>query len=667
MQAFRDGQSRSGINAVDSLLPDGTLTRAGADCPLPLTSTLGTRGSAMSLSHRSFTAGWQNLGVHRLLQRAGQKAVGRTDLLHQFARYRATVFWLYKQLFQHNKITMLFALGVNTLGVALQAAALSFLLYYANRMEQDDPLALSGVTVDPRAAGTFISAVAIVGIALLVSAALIFFGNRTITRVAAGFASDCSQSTVALQCARPPLDVDPSDAPYPKAVTGRATGLVGLARAVRPLMQLSNPTILFLYSVAVLFYIDGWLTTGMIIMILPSLVFHYAVNYHAAQNQKRLGRAVRRAQRSIVRLLDGLAWAPSVHGSQRALNAQLYADPTVREALDRYSFRVMAQPYSQLISDILIAVVAFVVVARLGSHALAGGVTWATFLGYLIFARIALVSSRGTLSAITGFARHYPTSRKAYELLSSEPRPQRFEASHLRLSRRRGDTIGDRRTAHLRRGTPVAALSSVPVSRYNAYYYVDCLVSRRSPANDLLRASCHCVPCAFDAIPGGSLRELLDISPEQPQQVVGAGLEALDARGALAGHDWDAPLTPEDWRQLPRQLRAHILLAQAAHSLADLLLVEAEVLDACSTAFRRAWWAQVKDRFVLIRQTDLSRAGQHGTALALALGQDRAVALFTAEWCRDNQRSVHQWIATHDAKAATKPGQQLDDEDEDDG
>lgn len=621
----------------------------------------------MSLSHRYISAGWQILGIPRLLELIGEKAVGRTDTLYQFRRYRATVTWLYKQLFRHNKVIMILALGVNTLGVTLQAAALSTLLYYANRMEQGDPLALAGLTVDPRASGTFISAVAVVGTALLVSAGLIFFGNRAITRVAAGFASDCSQRTLALTSARPPFDADPPEAPYSKAVAGRATGLIALARAVRPLMQLSNPSILFLYSMAILFYIDGWLTTGILIILLPSLIFHYAVNYKAAQNQKRLGGAVQRARRSIVDILQALARAPRVHDSERAVIAQRYADTSIRESLERYNFRVMAQPYSQLISDILIAVVAFVVVARLGSRALVGETNWATFLGYLIFARVALVSSRGTLSAMTGFARHYPTSRKAYELLSSEPKRQTVDESHLSLSQRRADGIGDRRSVKLPRGVPAVALSSVPISRYNTYYYVDCLVSRRSPMNARLRASSQCVPCAFEGIPGGSIRELLQIESGAPQQELEGHLRAIDTGGELRDYDVDAPLGLDEWQTLSRRLRSHLLLSEAANSTADLLLVESAVLDACSTAFRRAWWKRVTDRFVVIRETDPEHVERHQARIVLVLGQDRAVALCTPRWCREDNENIRAWIAQHDSRASAKAKRQTieDDEDED--
>lgn len=619
----------------------------------------------MSLSHRYFLAGWQGMGIPRLFELVGKKSVGRTDLLYQFRRYRATVLWLYKQLFRRDKVTVILALSVNTLGVTLQAAALSALLYYANRMEQGDPLALLGFAVNPRATGTFISAVAVLGTALLISAGLIFFGNRAITRVAAGFASDCSQRTLGLKSARPPFDADPTDTPYSKAVAGRATGLIALARAVRPLMQLSNPSILFLYSMAILFYIDGWLTAGIIIILLPSLILHYAVNYKAAQNQKRLGGAVRRAQRAIMHLLQALARAPSVHESERAVVARTYADTSIRESLERYNFRVMAQPYSQLISDILIAVVAFVVVARLGSRALAGETNWATFLGYLIFARVALVSSRGTLSAMTGFARHYPTSRKAYELLSSEPKPQTVDQSHLSLSQRRADGIGDRRSVKLPRGVPTVALSSVPITRYNTYYYVDCLVSRRSPLNARLRASSHCVPCAFEGIPGGSIRELLHIDSTAPQQELKGQLQAIDTAGELRDYDVDAPFSLDEWQTLSRRLRGHLLLSGAANSTADLLLLEGAVLEACSTAFRRAWWKRVTDRFVVIRETDPDRVERHQGRAVLALGQDRAVALCTPQWCRENSEDVSAWIAQHGARASAKADQQTIGEDED--
>lgn len=312
----------------------------------------------------------------------------------------------------------------------------------------------------------------------------------------------------------------------------------------------------------------------------------------------------------------------------------------------------MAQSHSQLISDVVIAGIAILITAYLGTSALAGEIGWASFLGYLIFARLCLVSLRGALSAVTGFARHYPAARNLYDLLASSPGPERHQEETLRPSRRGGHSIGDRKTAQASRGMPIAALTAVPVTRYNAYYFVDCLTGRRSPYNDPLRRSCYCVSNALEAAPGGSLRELLRMPGDTPAHQIEAVVCKPGSGERLLPVDPHTPLTHEEWGALPRHIRAHILLAAAAKSDADLLLVEADVLKASRDKFRREWWKQVRDRFLVVRHTDPGDIGSYGETLALAMGTDRAVRASTVKWCRKNSTPIREWLEAHHEAAS---------------
>lgn len=210
-------------------------------------------------------------------------------------------------MFRFDKKRIVLALAANVAGVTLQGAALSLLVYYANLMESGESFSLLRFNLETRDQATFLGVVAVIGAFLLVSAGLIFSGSRLITNIALDFASHCSQRVLALAAARPPHDVAPSEAPYPNRVSGRATGLVTIARAVRPLMQLSNPLAMLAYSIVVLLYIDPLLTFGVAMFVVPSLFFQYLVNYIAAQNEKRMPQARARSHRRIMRLLKGFA------------------------------------------------------------------------------------------------------------------------------------------------------------------------------------------------------------------------------------------------------------------------------------------------------------------------------------------------------------------------
>jgi hypothetical protein len=537
-------------------------------------------------------------------------------------------------------------------------------VYYGNLMEHGETLSVLGHSFAAQREATFLTAIAVVGILMLLSAGLVFWGNRTVTRTAVSFAVSCSQRTLALTGARPPGDRDPSDTPYPKTVVSRVTGLIGIARGVRPLLGLSNLAVQFAYSLAVILYIDASLTLIVVLLVAPSLFLQYTVNYHAAQNAKRLGAARSRAHRSVVRLLDALALTPRVHPSQKTRVARDYADIRIRELLDRYSFRIMARPYSALISDVFIALAALLIMARLGSRALAGEESWSAFLGYLVFARIFLMSVRGVLGAGTGFARHYPTVRKLCELFSDVPRPEPVDGGAIRLSQRGRDTIGDRKRGRLTRGGVIGVLSPVPITRYNIYAFVDGLVGRRSARNRNLRGSCLCVPNALDAAPGGSLRELLGVPEGAGNEMAAGALRDLGFPDTNLPGSGEGPLDCDAWTALPRRLRAHILLEDAAQAGADLVLVEDTVLAASDAEYRRRWRERLPNSFVLIRYDHAAEVGRHGEKLVMALATDRAVSLLTVGWCRENGDRIQAWLGKHQTECADEDAEDEQWEDE---
>lgn len=598
-----------------------------------------------------------------MLASLGKRLVGRQDLARQFARYRATVAWAYRELFRFSRARMILALATNVAGVTLQGGALALLVYYANLMERNAPVGLGPLALEaaPRDIATFLVAITAVAVMLLASAGLIFVGNMLIIRLAVGFGLDCSKRTLILERARPPRDDDPSSAAYPKRLPGRATAIVGIARAVRPLLRVFNPAMLFVYSTVILLYIDWSLTLIVGVLITPSLLLQYKVNYLAAQNQKRLGKARGRAQTAITGLLNELAWAPAVHASERGRLADLYAEERIEELPRRYSFRVAAQPYSQVISDVLIALVAVGVTGRLGALALSGEMSWSWFIGFLVFARIALTSLRGMLGAITGFARHYPRLRQSYELFTSVPEPQPVSARKLNIQPRGPDPVGDLSAADLQPGRPVAVVSLVPVSRFNLYAFVDALAGRRARHNRSLRANAGCCPNALNTRPGGSLAELLGMPSDAAADAVWTRFRQVAPEAELPAADVHAPLDRADWQRVAKPVRAQILLDHAARNAGGVLVVAQEVLRNAPAQAREAWWPRVADRFLAVRYGRSDKAGAFGERTVLALGEDRAVSLMSPDWARANAEAVEAWLGAHAVEAPDEADDELDD------
>lgn len=590
------------------------------------------------------------------------KLVGRTDVLSQFRRYRATVLWLYKTLLASDKRHFVLALITNVCGVTLQGGALSLLIFYASRMEAGAALTWGQVNLETREPQIFLAVIGVLALLLLTSAGLVFLGNRMITVASLKCAGYASRQTLAAEGIRPPKDPDPSKQPFPDQVSGRVVSLVAIARAVRPLLQISNPAVMFLYSVVVVVYINIWVTLLLIVLVVPTLFLQYVVNYRAAENQEKFANANRRANEGLKEVLNRMAWAPRLDESQRSALELEYDKPQIRELGDRFAFRMMASSYSALISDVVTAITAGIVTAYLGLQALSGELAWSLFLGYLIFARLLLQSLRGVLASITNFARFYPLARKLYELLTSTYPDTSFTRQTLRLVPRGSVRVGDRKSAGIKRGEPVAMISPVPVSRFNAYAYIDALVGKRSKHNGALRASCFWVPDALDSPPGGSLMELLgrpDASEpwELQESLEGLGFGGWDPSAVMGG-----PLDEDQWTQVPRRLRAHILLARSALSRADLVLLEEKVLREADEDFVSEFWNDMSGRFLVVRYPNPRLAGYFGEHLAMAMATDRSLSLMTVAWCHENAADISSALRPRKRQAG---GAAIDDAAED--
>ncbi len=571
---------------------------------------------------------------------------GRRDLSRQFQRYAQTIFWLYGSVLRSRPGTTLLALSTNLLGPVLMGGALAFLVYFAGLMESNTPLDTEflPVSLDPRDPQIFILVVVISGLTMLVSGLIMFWASCVSIRLATSFARDQSISVLSIDGGRPWRKADPVPGPYPDDVRRCSTGIVVLARAMRPLLQLIQPLVIFLFSMAALIYINPHLTAVMAVIALPSMFFQYRINYSAAKNQEMMGPALRKMQKSIASLLDSLANAPGISPKTAAMLENAYNQEKIRELPERYVIRILARPKSQLVSSMVIAILAVIIVSWLGAGALKGNIAWSLMLGYVIFARTAMFGFSKLLATVTGFARHYLRARRAYELLTSWPGQKRLDAGVIRLRPSNRNNPGDLKSIHFKRGRVIGALSPVPFTRYNTFAWADALTSEDVHREHTWGAMA-CVPDALFSCPGGSLRELLGMDPDLPAQQVRQAAARLEGGTDLSQADVDAVLDADTWKTLPGIFRCHVLLDMGVRAEADIVMVEHRVLKGAGKKYLENWWTRAAHRFVMVRHTNTDHIGSWGEQTLMAMRTDRETALMSADWAKNNAQALNAWFA----------------------
>lgn len=582
--------------------------------------------------------------MQRLLDFIGARLTGRSDLSAQYRRYRETVHWLAHELFQFDRSSTLKAIIFNVLGGVMKAGALAFLLYYANLMEAGGNINLLGYSLEMRSETVFYLAVSIAMGLLLCGAFATYFGSHVINSLSIAFASYCSQNVIASSGGRPAGNPHPSLMHYPARLSGSVSGVVRLSRSVKTLLQATNPLATLTYSLFVLFYLDALLSLAVMAVALSTLFLQYKVNYHSAQNEKQLMVSRGRGMRRLNQLLDDSAPTPKMYATAVTWLRQEYQESAIGGFLRCYYHRVMAQPRSALVSDLLLAMLSLLVVLYLGRSALLGDIGWAHFLGYLLFARISLLAFRGVLVSITGFARHYPRARRIYEYFRSLAGDGQLPAATISIVARGKDSVGDRQKVKMQSGKPLLILSPVPLSRFNLYAFTDGLVGRSVKDSNALSVATACVGLGFDSPPGGSLTELLSTPDAATQETINDKLRAF---GLPADINRDQRLTLEAWQQFPVETRACLLLQQARQSVAPLVLVDAAVLDASGVNFAAGWLEAMAGSKVGIVTGNLQDLRHYDGNAVVLLAQDRSVSIANTDWCQENSAAINAWFEEH--------------------
>lgn len=582
----------------------------------------------------------------RLFDYIGKRLTGRDDFSAQYHRYRETVQWLAGELLKFDSSLTVKSLVYNVLGGVLKAGALAFLIYYAGLMEGHGDIILLGFSLESRSGFAFYLAMSVALLLLIGGAFAAYAGNRTVNNLSIAFASHCSQRVIASTGKRPADNPHPSLLKYPARVSGSVSGVILMSRSVKRLLQAANPLATLAYSLFVLFYLDARLSLVVMLLALSTLLLQYKVNYQSAQNEKMLLTSRSRGLRKLNRLLANTALTPSVYPAAAAWLKDEYQHSVLGGFLRYFYQRMMAPAKSALVSDLLLAMLSFIVVIFLGRNALLGEISWAHFIGYLLFARICLLSFRGVLVSITGFARYYLRTRQTYEYLRPVSGTVRPEGAAINIVARGKECIGDRKQVKMRPGKPLLIFSPVPLSRFNLYAFIDALNGGSLKKNNILSAATVCISNGVDSVPGGSLNELLAIPATADRQTVHNSLQFV---GLAADIERQSFMTRKEWRRLPRKTRANILLQNARENAAPVILVDNAVLISSGFDYASSWMAAQTDSLVGVVSRNRQDLQQYDGKFVVFIAQDRSVSIASTGWCKDNLAVISSWFGDHAA------------------
>jgi len=604
--------------------------------------------------------------LEKLVNAIGYKLVGRSDLSHQFKRYRRVISWVYISLVKFDKWRLTGAILNNTLGMTLQGGALTLLMLYGSMMEDDRGIVILDRSLQARDQYVFLAALVFIGLLLSLGGVMKYYGSKSIMYLSLEFARDCSIRALIVSASNPTYYPQYSAQHFPSTFFSLVTGFALTARSVRPLLAVSNPLTGFLYGMVALLYLDAGLTFILLLMSLPALFGQYIVNYHAVQNETRLLESQRLSKKTLRQKFNFLSSQPALTDSEITEIRDVYQDGSPGIYSNFYVFRKMASSKSALISDISTAVTAIVMATILGRAALEGSINWVTFLSYLVFARLAFMSFRGILNSITSFARHYPRIRGIHDLLvTSFPNP-RLKAppgqSSIRLATRKAKGIGDVKKQEIEAGSLTGIFCKTPISRYNSSLFINALTVADLSISDFLLVNFQCLPADF-TLDSQALADQLD----QLRNLRGVEY-CIELLEGFAGASLDSGRLddPQGWPELISALdndsRKRLAVAMFVQTSAGkTLFIEYSVFQLIRDEWPTLLKGMEQPKFIFICSTELSQEFISCAEWHLAISNERAVAVMTPAWLQKQQKQLETFVEVSDAQDDSG----IDDDDDD--
>lgn len=559
----------------------------------------------------------------------------------QLGRYAGALRWLAARLWRAFRWRLVRAVAAAQAGILVIGLGLSLSLYYAQRLEADEPLRFQGFAVSARDESTLAGTVAVILVVMMAGAALLFWAQWTIINMAAELNHHVRADVALAYGGQLPQDSDWRDNRSVERALwvlqtrdARRTAIVTRS-LLRNTVHLAIVTIGF----GALFYLQPRLTLVLAGAMLVALCAYYYVNTISVNATRRYEAVAPGNRRALHRVRAGFQTLSQPRLDRGGFDAALGRD-AVAEETEAFRDRFGAQVYSDLLSFALMGVVLAGLIGYMGRQALTGEIPWTQVIAYVLVLRFALAGLRSLLNTFAFFSRFYPSINRLQEFFSATNSAiSRDPLPELPLpSTTDALTQDDAATRPLRPTEVVGVTLPVALSRYSvgllAAVFAGSDPTRR---RRLLGHIAMAAPLSVPSTPA-SMQDLLLLDdrwdPETLRQRLGDQAAAVES---TVGLDPAAAISGGHWAKLPPKAAGRLALVAAECSDRPLLAVDRTLVD--------EEWKEIdqhrrQGKIVLVCSEDPpepdSRASRH-----LVVSEDGTLtAIGSPEWVKQNWEAI---------------------------
>ncbi|MEO1198433.1 MAG: hypothetical protein AAFX39_04240 [Pseudomonadota bacterium] len=584
------------------------------------------------------------------------------DLRIRARRYLECVLWIVRSVFTFDRRRFLVVIYLSVIGRAVQAAALALLFYIAHNIESGTEIGLGDMSISFGDFETILIGLVAVAAILLLGAVLIFVGRRVLVGVCTDFGDFCSREALVRGATAQITSQSVSGTGLHRSVRRNSLAAFIFTRATSAVLTALSPITVLLFSVVALIYLAPMVALGLLVFVLPTASFIYLINLRAVQNQHRLMRSSSLRKRRI-RSIAAVLTADNRPASRLRPSIDAAFDrPDIADAMSAFRNRLLAATRAEYVANFLIAGAATILVAFLVADALAGDIRWIVLISTVVVLRFVLMAIRSVVISVTQYARFHPAVRNLFELLTA--RSAGRVALPQTLESKTNWSLPDIPSAPfttLKRGQPIAMIAPDVLGRYTLFAFTRNLASgikgsKRPTYGQLFAAS------AF-----ATVMTRID-SPLKLSESVIEGEAAnvqMERLSKLAAILSDLPpvedtLSPETFSALSEGARASISLAVAALQDADVVFLDAKLIETLQRDQRDALWTAFADSFILIAyQADAEKVCRNNEAVCALVEGTGPI------YWADAQSVRKSWKGLRDVLWQVSPEDEDDVDDED--
>lgn len=567
------------------------------------------------------------------------------SLRRQLWHYVAALRWLAVKLWDSFRWRLVRAVAAALSGVIVVAGGLSLSIHYAQTLESGDQLRVRGFALPARDETTLALLVAVLLLVLLAGGGLLFWGQRTIDKMAVALQHHVRMDVALAYGGELP---EPADWRNEQS-TSRALWILQTRDARRTAIvsrKLLRNTVHLGIAVAglvALFSLEPRMTALFLGIMLVALVAYYHANRLSVRATRRYEAVAPGTRKALHQLRRNVQTLSQPRLRRDDFEAAL-GEEAVAEETHAFRDRFGAHVYSEFLGFAVMGVVLAVLTGYMGREALAGNMPWTRLIAYMVVLRITLGGVLAIFTTFAFFSRFYPSINRLDRFFSGSNNarnPEPLEELGLRAG---PDSLTESPEVMkpVSRGEIVGVILPVALSRYSlgllASLFVEGgLAQRRRMLGQIAMAAPLSAPPT-----AASMQTLLNLDdswdPARLRDRLGDDAAAVEE---AIGLDPSVAVPAEAWEKLPPDAAGRLVLVAAEASQRPILAVDRRLAT-------EAWVQRLKressDKIVLVCSSGAS-APQDGLGIGrkvVASAHGDVLAIGSSQWVDRNWEAISE-------------------------